>query len=398
LDGALITLTNFVIIIVLGILLSIISKKLRISNLIFLMAAGMGLGWISRKYDIMHISSETMLTIAVLSLALIIFYGSSRFNIKSLDGFSVSSLKLTTAFLFFNMLLLGISVSLLFMGGLTVVNILYSIIFAIIVSGTDPASIFAMMKSKTNKVIEFLEIEAIINTPPMVILPLLILDIILGLGTNTALNVQGYFTGFLTQILVGIGSGIFVGIVFFKAMKKFYSEEISPLAIIASALLAYILAENLAGNGVLAVAVLGFVFGNIYVANKNVLQEFSGMISNSLEILVFILLGFIIQIQFDWGFILKSFLVFLLTIVARYLAVKIIMKKHDFKPKEEWFIILNMPKGIAVAVMVFSLSVRGLAQLETINNLIIMMMIYSLILSTVIDKMSHYFINVKIEE
>lgn len=357
------------------------------------------MGSISRKYEYVNASTDTnsLIVLAILALVMIIFDGSSRFEVKALGDFSVSALKLTGTFLVFNIIFLGLLITALFFQEWTLVNLLYSFIFAIIVSGTDPASVFSMLKAKSNKVIEFLEVEALLNTPMMVILPFIILDIINQLGDNVILNWQTYLKGIFTQILVGIGAGIFVGIIFFKAMKSMYSEEISPLAIITSALLAYILAENLGGNGVLSVAVLGFLFGNIYIANKAALQLFSTMVSNSLEILVFILLGFIIEININLIFLGKSVAVFAVMIIARYLATRMSLSKKDYNTKEIWFITLNMPKGIAVAVIAFSLSVFGLAQLETINNLIVVIMIYSLVLSTIVNKLSSKFISINVE-
>jgi len=391
------TLTYFVVIIVVGILLSILAKKLKVSNLLLLLLAGIAMGAVSRKYNYIDAGTDTnsMVVLAILALVVIIFDGSSRFEVKALSDFSVSALKLTGTFLVLNIIFLGLLTTALFFQEWTLINLLYAFIFAIIISGTDPASVFAMLKSKTNKVIEFLEVEALINTPMMVILPFILLDVINQLESKVLLNWQSYLSAILTQILVGIGAGIFIGIIFFKAMKSIYSEEISPLAIITSALLAYILAENLGGNGVLSVAVLGFLFGNIYIANKAALQLFSTMVSNSLEILVFILLGFIIEININLQFLGKSFAIFIIMILARYIATKTALKKKEYTPKEIWFVTLNMPKGIAVAVIAFSLSVLGLSQIETINNLIVVIMIYSLLTSTIINKMANKFLNLE---
>ena len=50
--------------------------------------------------------------------------------------------------------------------------------------------------------------------------------------------------------------------------KKQYSEILSPVTLIASTILTYILAEELGGNGVLAVTTLGLFFGNVYIKRK----------------------------------------------------------------------------------------------------------------------------------
>ena len=58
-------------------------------------------------------------------------------------------------------------------------------------------------------------------------------------------------------------------------MKKYYSYTLSPLAMITAAVLTYVGAEALGGNGVLAVTTAGLMFGNLYhVKHMRKLQEF----------------------------------------------------------------------------------------------------------------------------
>lgn len=390
-------LTDFVAIMILGLLVSLFARKIRVSNVLLLILAGFGIGLISQNYGLLNISNETIITVAMITLILLIFQGSSQFEIKVLDNLSFSTLRVTAIFLILNLIVISIVSSVLFFDNFHLITVLYSLIFAAIISGTDPASIFSMLKSKTNKVINFLEVEGIFNTPLVVLLPFIILDIITQISNQAIISYGSYISSILTQILVGIGSGILVGLIFFKAMKRFYSDKISALAIICAALLSYILAENLSGNGVLAAAVLGFMFGNIYVSHKDVLQSFSGMLSNSLEILVFILLGYIIKPVFEAEFIWKSLVIFLVLILTRYIAIQIGLAS-EYNTKEKIFMSLNMPKGIAVAVLAFSLVFYGDPNLTLIANLIVAIMLYSLILSTIMNKFSKFFIRTVVEK
>ena len=397
-EGILGILTNFVIVILLGLGITLLAKKIRISNILLLLIAGLVIGWFAKQNDVLQMSDSAVITIAIIALVLIIFDGSSRFEIRALDHFSVSTLKLTGYFFLFNIVILTLGAAFLLFGNISILTILYGMVFASILSGTDPASIFVMLKNKTNKVIEFLEIEGIMNTPVIVIFPFVILDVINQVTNQSIISFNSYASGFFTQILVGIGAGIFVGLVFFKAMRHFYADKISEVAIISSSLLAYILAENLGGNGVLSVAVLGFMFGNIYVSHKEVLMNFNSTLSNFLEILVFILIGFTLNINLETGFVLKSVLLFLLLILTRYLAVQVSLKESNYTPSEKLFMVLNMPKGIAVAVLIFSLSLRAMPELDVLNNAIILIVVYSLLLSTVVNKFSLKLINIDLDD
>lgn len=391
-------LTGFVLVIIVGIIVSLLAKKIKVSNVLLLMIAGLVMGWISRSYEIIEIDSMAIVTIAVIALIIIVFDGSAKFEVKALDNFSFVALKLILLFIVFNVLLLPFFVTVMFFDSLTWINVLYAVIFAVIVVATDPASVFFMLKNKANRVVEFLQVEAILNTPIIVLLPFLILDVISQVMGFTVLRWEAYLTGFLNQIVIGIGSGIVIGIIFFKGMRRFYSEEISPLGVIGGALLAYILAENLGGNGVLSVAVLGVMFGNMYLSHKENLMEFSDMLSNSLEILVFMLLGFFVVLDVDMVFIIKSLSIFLLLVVARYFAVKLSLRGEEYSKKQEMFMTLNQPKGIAVAVLVFSLSFLGVPELDIVSKLLVLIMIYSLVMSTVINKFSKKFINLTVEK
>jgi NhaP-type Na+/H+ or K+/H+ antiporter len=272
---------------------------------------------------------------------------------------------------------------------------LFAIFVAVIISGTDPTAMFSLFGQKSNRVSSMLELESILNTPIIVILSFLILDMVnLNLGFE---SIVSQISPFLLQVTVGIGTGIIIGIIFFRSMRRFYNEEISPLALIAASLLTYLLAESLEGNGVLAVATLGLFFGNVYIKQKSQLQEFSSTLSTTLEILVFIMLGVVVDVDLSLLFFLKSIGLFVTFLFVRYLAVMITFYQDGFNIKEKIFMSLNVPKGIAVAVIIFTVGVQGIPNLKPVLDMVMVFMIYSLILSSVISRFSKKFIKIKVE-
>lgn len=402
---ALLVLTNIAIILLLGILCSLLSKKLRISNILVLVVLGIILGRLVYKGQPLFVFDPSFLVgIGILALVMIVFDGSSRFRFKEIDALSLSSFRIIGYFMLFSVLVITSFTNLLFFEGVNVKNILFSIIFAVIIVGTDPGSVFVMLKDfvgeRAKKVLGLLQIEAIVNTPLIVLIPFLILDIIhnLELGTGDFISsFIGQIPAFFSQIIVGVGAGVVIGLIVFKAMQKVYSHQFSPVGIVTAALLAYILAENLKGNGVLAVATLGLLFGNLYVKEKSQLQEFSYMLSNALEILVFVLVGLMIKIPITLNFFLKSLFLFGLLVLCRAVAVFVALRKSDYSYKEKLFISLNMPKGIAVAVVAFSFSLYKDVQVGVILNLILVFMLYSLVLSSVVDRLSKRFIRIQVK-
>ncbi len=394
-------LTYLAIILLIGILCTIISEKIKIPNILLLLLAGLfasnldvpGLGF--REFSPVFLTS-----MGVLALVMIVFDSVVRFKIKEFDAFSMKALKLTGVFLLLNTIILTISSMLIFQ----IESVFLALIFSFLMSGTDPAAVMVMFKNAKNRIIELLEIESVLNTPLIVILPFIVIDLISKVGADNItlshiLNqVIIFMPAFFLRLVAGIGSGVFVGLIVFRIMKKAYSETLSPLALITSALLTYVLAENLGGNGVLAITAMGIFIGNVYLKEKSNLFEFSSIFANSLEILVFFLVGLIINIPLSLTFFMKSISLFAIYLVIRYLSIHLSFPRVNYSLKEKIFMTLNVQKGIAVAVVTFTLITLDIGGVDVILNLILVFMLYSIILSTIIRRFADSFLVVKNED
>jgi len=389
-------LTYLAVILLIGILISIISRKLRLPKILLLILVGVFLNNITYKNAPLIFFPELFLSaISILALVMIIFDSSSRLKLKRFDAFSLNTLSLSFIFLILNMIFLSFFLVLIF----DVNSIFLALIFSTLMAGTDPGAVLSMLKEAKSRVFDFLKIEALINTPLIVLLPFIILDLKSSLKGKIILSqFIDQIAPFLQQFVVGIGAGVLVGLIMFKFMKKEYSKVLSPLTMITAALLTYIIAENLKGNGVLAVTAMGLLFGNVYLKQKYQLREFSLVFSNSLEILVFIMIGLIIKIPISTVFFLKSLALFLIYIVVRYAAISISLRKLRFNLKEKIFMALNAQKGIAVVVVAFSLANLNIEGIQVILNLTLVFILYSIILSTFVIRFSKYFVNVEVQK
>jgi len=388
----LLILTHFAIVLLLGLFCTLIANKFRISNILLLILTGIFLGKITYQgSDLFSFTPEMVTSIGILALVMITFDGSSRFKLREFDELSLAALKLSGVFILMNLIFLSLAVKLMF----GIQTTFLAVIFAFVLSGTSPSAVLTIFKDKTSRVIQFLEIESILNTPMVVLLPFIVADLMTSIKTDFISKFIEQITPFIAQIVVGIGSGILIGFIVFKVMKREYSEQLSPLALFIAALLTYVIAENLGGNGVLAVATLGLFFGSVYVKQKAQLMEFSTLLSNILEILIFIFVGMIINIEFSSVFILKSSILFLFYVLLRYAAVMISLSQKPYTQKEKIFMTLNMPKGISVAVVALILQTREIPGMEQILDLLLIFMIYSLVLSIVSTKFAGFFIEFK---
>ena len=388
--NVLLLLTYLAVILLIGLLTSIISQRFRIPNILLLLLIGIGLGRIGYHGAPLISFPEIFMTgISILALVMIVFDSSSRFSLKRIDYFSLHTLWLSIVFLIFN---------LVFLTGFTMVifsikSVFLALIFSALMSGTDPGAVLSMFNNIKNKVFDFLGLESLLNTPLVVLIPFIILDIKGALKDEIGIAVFiDQIVPLLQQFVVGVGAGVLIGLIMFKFMRKAYSVVLSPLAVITSALLAYIIAENLDGNGVLAVTSMGLLFGNVYVKQKFQLQEFASVFSNSLEILVFVLIGLVVAIPFTAQFLLKSLLLFLIYLIIRYFSIIFALRGMDFTMKEKLFMSLNVQKGIAVAVVVFSLATLGIEGIGIVLNLSLIFMLYSIILSSIVLRIVEFFI------
>jgi cell volume regulation protein A len=378
------TLSLLSFIILTGIIITLIANKIKIPSLLLLILTGIGLGFT----NLFNFNQDFITSFAIFALIMILFDSTSRFKIKEISQFSPPALKLGFTFLFLSITIVTLGTHILF------ANILFSIrtlvisaIFGALMAGTSPEIILTIFKDKKEKIAEILQFESIINTPLTVLIPFIALDFYFGILSANVLAVK-----FLQGIMTGVGTGFLIGIIVFSLIKKTYQELLSPLIVIATALLTYTLSENIGGNGILAVTTFGIVFGVMTVRDKDEIQHFSSIFTNFLKIVVFILLGLVIKIPLDVNFLIKSLVLFLLYLLVRYLAVSIVFYRVNVKLKEKIFMTLNSAKGVAVATMIFFLGSYNLQGLDNIIDLSFLFLLYTIILSSITARFSHKFI------
>ncbi|MFC1801604.1 cation:proton antiporter [Nanoarchaeota archaeon] len=388
-------LTSLAILLLIGIFLTYISRRLKIPNVVLLIVAGIVISLIRFKGEkIITFSNDFLTAIAIIALIMIVFDSTSRLRINSLGKEASHSLVVTTLFILTELVVISFATRFIFNFSWTI-----SIIFASIMVGTDPSTVLVILKQIKHKTIDFLKIESIVNTPLTVILPFIVLEMAKTFDFSTFLpQFFQQLAPFLQQIITGVGAGMVVALIVFRAMRRQYSEILSPVTLIASALLTYILAEGLGGNGVLAITTLGIFFGNVYVKKKRTLQTFGGSLTNLFEILVFLLLGLSITLSTDYIFYLRASALFLIYLGVRAFVVFLSFIKTNHTVKEKLFISLNTSKGVAVAVIIFTLISLQVTNINLITDLCLLFIILSVVLSTLISRMSKFFLGVKTEE
>ncbi|MBR9683170.1 hypothetical protein GOV03_01380 [Candidatus Woesearchaeota archaeon] len=389
--AALEILTSLSILLLVGLLLTYLCERLRVPNVLVLILAGVLISFFKYKGErLVSFGNEFLTSVALIALIMIVFDSTSRFRLRGIAQETGVAFKVSSLFLLVGMAVVSVVTKFVFGFEWWV-----SILFSSMMLGTDPSGVLAVLKGMKHKAIEFLEWESIINTPLTVIIPFMVIELSESFMWSTIFSqFLEQIVPFLQQIVTGVGAGIVVFLIIFKVLKGKYVEVLTPIALLVSALLTYVLADNLGGNGVLAVTALGLMFGNVYIKKKEVLKTFGHLFSTLFEILVFLLLGLSIVLPKSGLFYLKAGALFVVYLMVRAAVVFFVFKDGKETVKEKWFMSLNSSKGVAVATVLFILVAQGIGSKELID-LGVLFILYSLVLSTAIAKMSWFFLKVK---
>ncbi len=376
--GGIMELSWLSLLLLVGIIVSIIAIKIKLPDLILLILVGMLAGYAGLTFN-----PSFLTAFAVFALVMIIFESSSKFKPREINQLSPLALRLAGLFFLLNIIFLTGFTNILFFKSLEVNIFLVCGVFGALMAGTSPDVVLSVFKGEKKKIAEILEFESILNTPLTVLIPIVILEMYQGIFQASDILIK-----LLQSVMAGIGAGLVIGIVIFRFLKKFYLETLSPLVVIAAALISYTLAEIIGGNGVLAVTTLGVVFGLSLIKEKLELEKFVSIFTNFLKIVVFILLGIIIKIPLNPAFIFKSFLLFLVYLLIRFLTVHLVFLKTKIKNREKIFMTLNVSKGVAVAVVAFIMAslIDTIQGLNIVLDLTFLFILYSIVLATITKK------------
>lgn len=199
---------------------------------------------------------------------------------------------------------------------------LESFLIGAIISSTDAASVFSILKSKRLNLkystAPLLEMESGSNDPFAYILT------ILGISLLNNSGVFQMFPLLIKQVVLGVVFGILVayfGIFIFKKTRLIQVGS-DTIFIIALALFAFAIPDLLNGNGYLSAYIAGIILGNSEIKNKIGLMHFFDGITALFQVLIFFLIGFLSYPHKIPQVIIPALLIMLfLTFVARPVAI-----------------------------------------------------------------------------
>ena len=315
-EGSLILVAGLLL--ALGLAASLLAGRLRIPGLVLFLAVGMVVG--SDGLGLIEFNDyELARTIGIIALSLILFEGGLAAGfpeIRPVLGSAVSLALLGT--------LITAMVTGLVAHWLLDLTLLQGLLVGSIVSATDGAAIFALLRGSTLKrrLARTLEGEAGMNDPVAVLLVLGFVEWIKQPDYGFAEMAQQ----FVLELGIGLLAGLAVGWLAVQAIRraKLATGGLYPVASLAVVAIAYGAADVLHGSGFLAVYLAGLAMGSAQLPARQTVHAFHDGLAWVAQLAMFLALGLLVYPHQLDNFIWQGTLIALvLVFVARPLAVMV---------------------------------------------------------------------------
>lgn len=275
---------------ILSILAGKISERTGVPVLLFFLVVGMLAG--SEGPGGIHFDDPAAANLlGTIALAFILFSGGFDTHWPSVRPVIGRGILLATAGVTVTALLVG-----LFAWKALSMPLLDGLLLGAIVSSTDAAAVFAVLRSRgvslKGRLRPLLELESGSNDPMAVFLTISLLGLLTGRSTTWTSQIPF----FALNMGVGLAVGAAVGrlsVPLFNRLRL-QAEGLYPVLSISLVLLAFGTSEVLHGNGFLAVYVCGLLLGDSDFAHKRSLAKFHDGLGWLMQISMFLALGLLV--------------------------------------------------------------------------------------------------------
>jgi|SRR3989339_81273 len=351
-----------------------LSDKFAVPVLLLFLTIGMlagseGIGKI--YFDDAQLAKST----GVVALIFIIFSGGFDTNWKDTKSVVLPGLILST---------LGVLLTAIIIGFFAVYILKFSILEGMllgsIVSSTDAATVFAILRSKRISLKKplkpLLEFESGSNDP---------MAIFLTMGFLSLLTVKGMgITSLIPRFVLDMGMGALVGyvmarvIVFLVKRLKLDYEGLYPVITISLVLFTYVIAIFLKGNGILAVYLAGLGLGHAEFLNKKFIMKFHDGLAWISQIAMFVTLGLLVFPSHLVPLIGAGLLLtLLLMVIARPVSVFLCLLPFRLSlPKKVMLSWVGLRGSVPIILATFPFT-AGISQADTIFNVVFFVVIAS---------------------
>ena len=365
------------LLLLLGILASKLSSRLGIPAMVLFLAVGMLAG--SEGPGGIHFDDPHLVqSLGVLALAYILFAGGLDTNWRLVSPVIRDGLALSTVGVGTTALLVG-----WFVHAVLDFSWLEGLLLGAIVSSTDAAAVFAVLRSRNVKLQgelkPLLELESGSNDPMAVFLTTGMVMLL----TDPSANLLHLFPLVVWQMAVGAGAGYLLGRTAVQLINRVHLdyEGLYPVLTLTLVPMIYGLCSLLRGNGFLAVYVAGIVMGNSSFVQKKGLLRFHDGLAWLMQIVMFLALG--LQVfpshllpVISTGLLVAAFLM----LVARPVSVMFGLSHSRLSLREKGLISWVGLRGAVPIVLATFPLLAGISKAEMIFNLVFFIVLTSALL------------------
>ena len=366
-----ITTENVILIGSLLLLISILAGKTSyrfgVPTLILFLSVGMLAG--SEGLGRIHFDDPQLAQfIGIVSLNFILFSGGLDTSWKSIKPVLWQGVSLSTLGVLFTALSVGT-----FVWAITDFTIYEGLLLGAIVSSTDAAAVFSILRSKNlalkKNLRPVLELESGSNDPMAYFLTIAFL----GLVVHQDQSLLSIIPLFLKQILIGLALGFLFG----KLSKMIINrisldfEGLYPVLAVALMFIIFSATDALGGNGFLAVYLSGVYLGNQDLIHKKTVMRFFDGLAWLMQIVLFLTLGLLVYPShvievLGIGMLISGFLI----LVARPLGVLLSLSFFRMKMRRRWYISWVGLRGAVPIVFATYPLLAGVEKAEMIFNVV----------------------------
>lgn len=280
---------------------------------------------------------------------------------------------------------LGVSITAIAVGWFSTTFLGFSwaegILLGAIISSTDAAAVFAMLRGSRlkGKLIPLLELESGSNDPMAVFLTIGMIQLI----QQPDLPPTALIPLFIVQMGIGGGMGILVGLTMRRAINhvRLEYDGLYPVLTIATVLLTYGVTTILGGNGFLAVYLVGILFSQVKLIHKRSLSDFHDGLAWLMQIAMFLALGLQVYPSqlpaiAGQGLAIAVFVI----VIARPISVGIALLFSRFSWRERVFVSWVGLRGAAPIILATFPLLAGIEQATTFFNLVFFIVLASVLL------------------
>lgn len=264
-------------------------------------------------------------------------------------------------------------------------NFIESLLLGSVMSSTDSASVFSILRSKgvslKHKLKPLLELESGSNDPMAYMLTITLIQLINEPEETSVLMAVVFF---IIQMIIGIVAGLLLGKLTVFAINKINLDNESLYSILLLTCCIFIFATTyfIQGNGFLAVYIAGLVIGNSkFVHKRSSLRFFDGMAWLS-QMMMFLMLGLLVNPKQLLPLALVSSIIALgLILLARPISVFVCLlpfRKRSLSDKTfvSW---VGLRGAVPIIFAILPLA-AGIDKADVIFNIVFFITLISLVL------------------